>query len=321
VASVNKSFNVGRAKVTAVDELTVSARPYSELLRPYDQALFEERRDLMPPDYSRNENEMVAKVQHWLVQVDGRNILIDSGFGNGKHLPGLPPEFSNLNTLFLENLRSEGVSPERVDTVFMTHVHVDHVGWNTQWDGAEWMPTYSKARHIMTETERHYWDSTSAHYRPSDHGRAVMRNCFEESVLPIIREGLAQTFEVDARIDDQFELIPMPGHTPGQVAIKFVCEGEGVLFAGDAIHHPIQVVIPEWCMVFDEDPDTSVKSRRLLLAMCADENLVLAPAHFVHGACRVTRSADGFRAQNLEMFGSDGASSAGSDSRPPLTGR
>ncbi len=301
MVAINRSFNVGRARVTCVDELTIGGQLYSENFAPFDETSFAQCREELPAGYSRQDSGLVMKVQNWLIQVDGRNILIDSGFGNGKTIPGLPPQFSHLDTAFLTNLAVAGVAPAAVEMVIMTHVHVDHIGWNTRWDGREWVPTFANARHVVTRIERQYWDSSSPHYRPKEPSRALMANCFEQSMLPIINEGLVDAKAEDAQIDDLLTYIPAPGHTPGLSAIKFECDGEGVLFAGDAMHHPIQIAIPEWCIVWDEDYASSITSRRRLLAMCADQNLVLAPAHFAHQACRVARKGNGFAATNLAM--------------------
>ena len=298
----NKSFMVGRAKITCVDELTIPGLPYAEFFQPFDQETFEDRRDEMPEGYSRDNNGMDMKVQNWLLQVDGRNILIDSGFGNGKTLPGLAPEFNNLNTPFLENLRAAGVEPEDVDLILHTHIHVDHIGWNTRWDGHHWVPTFTKARHVVTEVERNYWDSTSPHYRPMELSRKTMENCFEQSMLPVIQEGMVDVAEVDAQIDDMLKYVAAPGHTPGQSAIRFECDGEGILFAGDSLHHALQVTLPEWSIVWDEDYEEAVRSRKRLLAMCADDHLILAPAHFTRQACRVSRHSNGFNAVNIETL-------------------
>jgi glyoxylase-like metal-dependent hydrolase (beta-lactamase superfamily II) len=301
MSGVNRSFKVGRATVTCVDEWTVAGQNYSKNFSPYSKALFDQRKHLLPPGHSTDDDGMVAKIQNWLIQVDGRNIIIDTGFGNGKDLPGLGSDFSFLNTDFLKNLSSTGVQPEDVDAVIVTHIHVDHVGWNTYRNGNEWIPTFANARHIFTRVEREYWDTTLPNYNPAPAARILMQNCFEESVLPIFRNGLADTAEMDDRIDDLFRFVPSPGHTQGQAAVKFVCDGEGVLFCGDTMHHPIQLLIPEWNIVWDQDPITSVKSRRKLLDLCADENLILAPAHFPRQACRVSRNGEFFLPTNLDM--------------------
>lgn len=300
---INKSFKVGRATVTAVDELTAGYFSFSDLMIQFDQELFEERRDLLPMGYSRNENELIPKIQNWLVRIDDRNVLIDSGFGNGKKLPGMPHR-SNLNTPFLDNLRAEGLEPEDIDTVLLTHLHTDHVGWNTYWDGYCWVPTFSRANYICTDVEKQYWDSTSIHYSPTGKVAAIMENSFEESMLPIIQEGLLETMKTDGPIDELFTYIPSPGHSPGQACIKFECDGEAVLFCGDSFHHPIQILIPQWCMVFDENIVESVKSRQRILELCVQENLILAPAHFTHQACRVLRHTEGYVASNIEMTAS-----------------
>ena len=294
-----KRFKVGRVSVTCVEELVVPPTRLSDLLSPFDAKLLDEKADLLSEGDRLNEaGEFLPKIQNWLVQIDDRNILIDTGFGNDKERPGLPG-VSGLHTNFLDNLASAGVFPEDVELVLCTHLHIDHVGWNTRWDGERWIPTFPNARYIFTEIDRQYWDPRNPSYAPSTAGRNMAQGVFEDSVQPILDAGLAGTIASNAIIDDYFSVIPAPGHSPGQVAIKLVSDGEGLLFSGDVLHHPAQVLFTHWNTAYCEDPSVAVETRRRILALCADENLILAPAHFTNAACRIVRSDDGFLPQNI----------------------
>jgi len=294
----NMSFPVGRAKVTAVYELDTPPYPFGMLFLGYDEAKYQAKAHLLPPGYPP-EGEFIMRVQNWLIEIDGRKVMIDTGFGNDKSYPGAPPEFNNLQTPFLQNLADAGARPEDVDMVICTHLHIDHVGWNARWNGQAWVPTFPNARYIFTTIEREFWDPSSPTYAPR--GWEIAQGVFEQGVQPIIDAGLAETVEPDARIDEFFSLVPTPGHTPGQVAVRFECDGQAAIFCGDAIHHPIQILFPDWSVAFDEDSIMSAQSRRRLLSMIADENLILTPAHFAHQACRVERRGDEYVPINVEV--------------------
>lgn len=294
----NMSFSVGRAKVTGVYELDTGRFPFSLLMLGFDETRYKTKGHLLPPGYDAS-TDFSLRVQNWLIQVDGRRIMIDTGFGNDKIFPGAPPEFSHLKTPFLNNLAAAGARPEEIDLVLSTHLHIDHVGWNTRWDGEKWVPTFPNARYIFTEIDRNYWDPSRPDYNPS--GRTIAQNVFEQSVQPILDAGLADTVEPDARIDELFQFVPTPGHTPGQIAVKLTCDGEGAIFCGDAIHHPVQILFPEWSTAFCEDPVMAAHSRRRLLDIIADENLILTPAHFAHQACRIERRGSEFLPINVDV--------------------
>lgn len=291
-------FQVGEATISCIHELEMPGVHFHDLIRNYDADIANPTLHLLPDGYyEHGAGVFSALVHNWLVQIGGRTVMIDTGFGNDKVLPGLPSA-SNLKTDFLGELAAAGVQPEDVDMILCTHLHIDHVGWNTRWNGDAWVPTFPNARYIFTRIERDHWEPSNPGCT-RDITKAMAAGVFEQGVQPILDAGLAELVEPDARIDDVFQFIPTPGHSPGHVAIRLSDGGEGAIFCADVMHHPIQILHPQWNSVFCEEEEEAIRSRRKILSLCADEDLILCPAHFVHGACHVRREGEDFRLSNL----------------------
>ena len=179
------------------------------------------------------------------------------------------------NAPFIEELANVGVHPEEVDFVLCTHLHVDHVGWNTKLVDGRWVPTFPNAKYIFSRNEYELWESRH------ENGAAVpVPLVYEDSVLPIVEAGQAIIVEDTHQIDDGMWLEPAPGHTPGHVMLNLKSREETALMSGDAIHHPIQLIRPEWSSRACEDPHMSAVSRTKMLERVADTNTLLCPAHF-----------------------------------------
>lgn len=215
--------------------------------------------------------KLVTSVHTWLVRGEGVVMLIDTGSGNGKNRPNFPI-FHMLNTDWLQRLAALGVRPEDVTHVVNTHLHHDHVGWNTtQRDGA-WVPTFSNARYIMPRLE-------------AEAGPGIMppwnAGAFEDSVAPVLAAGLADLVDPPHRIAPGIAMIPAPGHSPGMTVVE-VSDGAGggVFLGGDPMHHCLQVFAPELNTRFCQDPAKAAATRRALLERCADEGFGLGAIHF-----------------------------------------
>ena len=287
-------FRVGAIEVRRVEEWQGEFTPPEYLFDRFDAAAFAEHRAEFEPDYVRNGN-VYGFLQSWLIEAPGKRILYDTGAGNAKDRPAIPI-FGNLNSDFLGHLRAVGAAPEDIDVVICSHLHIDHVGWNTIQRGGEWVPTFPNSRYLLPAIDRDFWDPTDeAHYAQA-RGAEVNRNVFEDSVQPILDAGLAEL------VSDGFEVAPgitlhaAPGHTPGHLFVRVESEGEVALFVGDIMHHPMQVHRPDWNSVYCEDPDEAARTRHRVLEIAADEGARVVPAHFggVHSVF-VERSGDGFR--------------------------
>lgn len=286
-------FRVGTIEVKRVEEWQGEFTPPEHLFDRFDAAVFDAHRAEFEPEYVRN-GSIYGFLQSWLIEAYGLRILYDTGAGNDKDRPAIPI-FGNLCSDFLAHLRQAGATPADIDIVICSHLHIDHVGWNTvQRDGA-WVPTFPNARYLLPAIDRDFWDPTDEVRYAKARGADVNRNVFEDSVQPILDAGLAEL------VGDGFEVAPgitlhaAPGHTPGHLFLRVTSRGEVALFVGDIMHHPMQVHRPDWNSVYCEDPDEAARTRRRVLDLAADQHARVVPAHFggMHSVF-VKRSGDGF---------------------------
>lgn len=209
----------------------------------------------------------------YVIETPGYVALIDGGIGNGKDRPHRPA-WHRRDTGFLEILAALGIVPERIDIVVNTHLHADHVGWNTVRDGEGWRPTFPNARYVVSEGELRHWSSIHAADPQALHG------AFADSVLPIMESIGFEAVASDAQVAPWLRLRPAPGHSPGMVVVSLETGQGEVLFLADAIHHPLQLGDDTVICNFCEDPELARETRRALLAAAADARSVLAPYHF-----------------------------------------
>ncbi|MBT5457838.1 MAG: MBL fold metallo-hydrolase [Rhodospirillaceae bacterium] len=210
--------------------------------------------------------------QSFLLRTPQHTILMDTCVG--QH------EERRANLLYpkdrwLAEFKAAGVSFEDIDYVFCTHLHVDHVGWNTQLKDGRWVPTFPNAKYIFGRTEFDFWDAWT-----KEHGAPSSGPSFQDSVLPIVEAGRAVLVDDDFQLNDLIHLSPAPGHTPGQCCANLSSNGAHAIFAGDALHHPLQVFEPDWSTVKCEDRALAITSRREILERCVDTDTLLIPAHF-----------------------------------------
>jgi glyoxylase-like metal-dependent hydrolase (beta-lactamase superfamily II) len=240
-----------------------------------------------------------SAIQTWVLRSGGRTILIDTGVGNHKERP-YAQVWAHHNSNFLENLAQAGVRPEEVDVVVNTHLHIDHVGWNTYLDGRSWVPTFPNATYVIPKADFDFWN-------PENNSATVLgrgnQNVFEDSVLPVHQAGQTLLWEDSHRLDENLVLEPAPGHTPGSSVLTLTSGTERALFVGDLMHSPVQVLEPDANSCFCEDPVTAAATRRRLLGWAADHNALVVPAHFPGGgALEVTRDADRFAIKDWAPF-------------------
>jgi glyoxylase-like metal-dependent hydrolase (beta-lactamase superfamily II) len=282
---------VGAAKLTRIEEIYdffFEARTFFADWR--DEIAAEHISWMVPHHYDPATGRIKISIHSWLVEVGGRKILIDTCVGNHKSRKARP-FWDNMNTPYLERLAAAGVKPEDVDMVMCTHLHVDHVGWNTRLDNGRWVPTFPNAKYVFGKTDYDHFlkiDRDPA-TTPAIHG------AFADSVLPIVEAGLCQMVDGAQAIEEHIAIEPSPGHTPGHFVITLDSQQDRAYFAGDVIHHAIQVYHPHWNSFACLDQDTARVSRRRLLENCAGSGALLAPQHF--GAphlCHIDAKGDGF---------------------------
>jgi glyoxylase-like metal-dependent hydrolase (beta-lactamase superfamily II) len=230
---------------------------------------------LMTPDTGA----LVLSYHSYVLRSRERTIVVDTCIGNGKDRAS-KPEWHMLRTPYLERLAQAGVRVEDVDTVLCTHLHADHVGWNTRAVDGRWVPTFPNARYVIARTE--YAHFAAMHESAPD--GPVNRGSFADSVLPVIETGQAEmvdsTHIVSLDAEGGIRLEPAPGHTPGNVTVAVRCGGREALLCGDVIHHPIQLALPWLTLAADHDAALAHATRHELLERCADTDTLLLTGHF-----------------------------------------
>ena len=262
---MNEVWQIGGVKVSRVVEMEVTGG--SRFILP------DATRDAcrgyrwMFPHFMDDAGNLVMSIHALVVDTGERRIVVDTCIGNDKERD--IPTWSHLQTSFLADLEAAGYPRETVDTVLCTHLHVDHVGWNTMLVDGEWRPTFPNARYLVGETEWRYWDDR-------DPGTQVLA----DSVRPVIDAGLMDFVSVDHQICDEVRLEPTPGHTPGHVSVRISSGGEAALITGDCIHHPCQMTRTDWCSSADSDQAQGQETRESLLERMADTDVLVIGTHF-----------------------------------------
>jgi glyoxylase-like metal-dependent hydrolase (beta-lactamase superfamily II) len=236
-------------------------------------------------------------LQTWVIEVDGLTVLVDTGAGNDRDRPAMPP-LDHLNTDFLLTLRRVGVDPAAVDVIVNTHIHSDHVGWNTMRQDSAWVPTFPNARYLMPEPDYRYFHPENAAQRPPPRTEADAARqagaliVFEDSILPV--EALIELWADDCQVSESLRLRPAPGHTPGS-SVLWLDAGKPAVFVGDLTHCPVQLHRPMDPCVFDEDGAAAAVTRKRVLTEAARQRAAVIPAHYPgHSGATVVARGDAF---------------------------
>lgn len=282
---------IGSVTVTRIPEREPLREPMFAFFPDLTEELVRANEHWLAPDhYHPGSRSMLLHFHTWLVQTEHHSILVDTCNGNHKPRPGLAMSDA-LNTPFLERLREAGVAPEEVDFVMCTHLHPDHVGWNTRLENGRWVPTFPNAKYLMSRIEHDIWAE-----RASDTARPQWsRNVYQDSVLPVVEKGMAVMVHGTHSVDDCFTIQPAPGHTPGTCRADLESAGASAVFCGDIIHTPLQV--PYWQQTSRtcEDKRQAARSRHELLSACAERRALLMPMHFGPPyVARINASTRGF---------------------------
>jgi glyoxylase-like metal-dependent hydrolase (beta-lactamase superfamily II) len=275
-------WNVGKVKITKIVELeTVGSTRFILPLASNDEI---RKLPWLIPDFATEEGRLKMSIHSLVVETPTRRIVVDTGLGNDKQGRTVPA-WNNRNGAFLETMTEAGFAPDSIDTVLCTHLHVDHVGWNTRLVGGKWVPTFANARYVFGRTEFEYWRDHSV-----EPDKAAV---FKDSVKPIAEAGNADLVASDARLTDEITLIPTPGHSPGHISVLIRSDGEEGLLTGDVAHHPCQMAHLDWSSTADSDPMQSAVTRRELFSRFADTPTLVIGGHF--GAARIARDGAAFK--------------------------
>jgi glyoxylase-like metal-dependent hydrolase (beta-lactamase superfamily II) len=264
---------------------------------------------LAPDFHDPADDTYRCHIQTWVLRSEGRTILVDTGVGNGRDRPQVPV-FAHLDTDYLARLREAGVEPEDVDIVVNTHIHYDHVGWNTRARDGEWVPTFPRATYLIPRADNLYFDPATARRtrppRDDDERRRWegSKLVFEDSVAPVHRSGQAVLWEGSHRIDRNLLLEAAPGHTPGSSVLTLRSGTDRAVFVGDMLHSPVQLLDPAWNSCFCDDPERAARTRESYLSRAADCRELVIPAHWPsHGGAEVTREGGRFAVSAWAPFG------------------
>jgi len=235
------------------------------------------------------EGKVLLAIQSHLLRFAGKTILIDACVGEHKSRPMRPEWNERLGTRYIANLAAAGCAPEDVDIVMCTHLHADHVGWNTTLRSGRWVPTFPKARYVMSQREIDQRTREAAESAQANHGS------YQDSVLPVLELGLVTVVRAGDEIAEGAKIVPLPGHAPGQIGLDVAAgAGSRVLFCGDAIHSPVQVFHPDWSSRFCLDAAQAAATRQTLLQRAANEDVLLLPAHLRAAGMRIEGRHSGF---------------------------
>lgn len=226
--------------------------------------------------------KLILPIQGFLLKTPDHNVLVDSCVGNHKNNPGNQDWHMRSRGRFMSALQAADMEPSAVDFVLCTHLHTDHVGWNTKLEDGRWVPTFSNARYLIPKEDEEFY-------------RQNPSNSYNESVLPIVEAGLAEFVEEGHVLGDYIQLVPTPGHTPGHVSVKIVSGGLQALITGDALHTSAQCWKPDWHFKYDADGGMAAISRRKLLQDASEANCLVLGSHFaLPSVGRVSAKGDAF---------------------------
>ncbi|GAA2143222.1 MBL fold metallo-hydrolase [Kitasatospora kazusensis] len=283
---------LGEVEVVRVLEWQRAFAPARRIVPDSGAGLWKDNEDWLAPDHWEPDTDLLTvALQTWVLRSGGQTVLVDTGVGNGRERPG-SPHFHHRQDDFLGRLAAAGVRPQDVDVVVNTHIHGDHVGWNTMEADGEWVPTFPNARYLIPAADDFHFGPDNSY---GGGGREDDRLIYQDSVAPVHRSGQAVLWDGFHRIDEHLTLESAPGHTPGSSVLRLASGGDRAVFVGDLLHSPVQILQPSCNSCFCLDQVQAAASRHRVLERAADERELVVPAHFGGaGAVEVRRAGAGF---------------------------
>lgn len=267
------TISVGNVEITAVHD-NEGALPLSMVFPGVDAELWVPYQEKYPECFKGDNNEIIAAhFDCYVIRSEGRTILVDTGLGTMATNPGSVTLFAGgVDGRLLSDLEEAGVNKDDIDTVFLTHLHPDHVGWNVNNDGPSPVPTFPNAKYVFHQDD---WEA----FRPPRDSEVFGLTFWEETLAPLETAGVTQPLTGEQVITSEITAILTPGHTPGSMSLAIDSGGQKALVMGDVFHGPAQVSEPSWVFAFDADPDTAVQSRNRMLDRAQAENAIMAMCH------------------------------------------
>jgi len=281
------NFAAGDLTVHRIIEQETTFLPALDMFPALTEDLLAQNRDWLRKAGAIDADDMlILCFQSYIVRTPHHTILIDSCIGNDKPRPLRPKWNMKTDDTYLRALKAAGFSVADIDFVMCTHLHVDHVGWNTRLEGGRWVPTFPNARYLFGKTEFDYWTE--------QHAKTAVP-AFGDSVLPVVEAKRAEIVRDDFAIGDHLRILPTPGHTPGHSAFVLGREKDDAVFAGDLIHSPLQALHPELSPRFDVDQAQAAVTRRNFLERYCDTDTLCCTAHFPSPSTgKIRRKGNGF---------------------------
>jgi glyoxylase-like metal-dependent hydrolase (beta-lactamase superfamily II) len=286
------SVKIGDVRVTRLEEIYGPSFPVSMLLPSSNLEELEHLGDRRAQFYEPESTCAHLSIHSWLVQTPQHTVLVDTC--NGNHKQRAMEGFSMLDLPWLDTLTAAGVTPADIDYVVCTHLHLDHVGWNTMLEGTDWVPTFPNAKAVIHQRDFDFWQSGN----PESAAMEFNANVFDDSIQPLVDRDRVLLWDGDGhQLDDTLELALAAGHSPGMCIGLLESNGERGIFAADSMHTPLQVWRPDWFCGFDLVPAEAETTRRSILERAAETDALLMPAHFsAPHAYRIRQQGDGFTA-------------------------
>jgi len=281
------TFKAGDLTIHRIIEQETTFLSALEFLPTLTPEVLAENRAWMQAAKALDERDvLILCFQSYVVKTPHHTILIDSCIGNDKPRPQRPKWNMKTDDTYMRGLAAAGLSMADIDYVMCTHLHVDHVGWNTRLENGRWVPTFPKAKYVFAKTEFDYWVETHAKTPVPAIG---------DSVMPIVEAKRHEVVGNEAAIGDHVRILPTPGHTPGHSAFRLGRGKDDAVFSGDLVHSPLQAFYPEMSMKFDVDQAAAAKTRRSFLERYCDTETLCCTAHFPSPSVgRIKRKGNGF---------------------------
>jgi glyoxylase-like metal-dependent hydrolase (beta-lactamase superfamily II) len=279
-----RRWHVGGVTITSIME-SAEAIPWSPQY-PQETADNWKKYDWLVPRFVTPQGQIIMAVQAFVLEAGGRRIVVDTCVGNDKSRE--IPHCTGLQTAFLEDMTSAGFPPETIDTVLCTHLHFDHVGWNTRLVNGRVVPTFPRARYLFGRRE---WEYCEMLLRE----KTLDVRHILDSVQPILDADMADLVDSNHRLSDELWLEPTHGHTPGHVSLHISSRGQEAIVTGDVFHNPIQIAEPEICSMMCVDKEMSRNTRREVLSRYGNKAARLIAIHFNDPVGRIVRDTHNWR--------------------------
>ena len=287
---------LGEFRIDRVVESEGAFAPASMLMPGFDPAVLAAAQadNWLRPQFLTADDSLVMSFQSFVIRTGRLTVLVDGCVGNDKERPNRESWHRRQSSAYLDQLGALGLSPADIDVVLCTHLHADHVGWNTVLKDGRWVPTFPRARYLFSRTEYDFWErahreALAAGGPPTNHGS------FADSVLPVMEAGRAELVGDGHEVCAGLRIDAAPGHTPGNSVIAVNSGGKRALLTGDVIHTPVQVAVTQWSSRFCEDAAQSAECREGLLRHACDSGTLLFASHFPSPTAGVVESAGGGR--------------------------